>query len=441
MPALLGNFLPEQTTTASKTSLVREKSAGITEEEKGQTENMLCPLACSEDALCKTRAAPDVPEKAASVVARKRGFVLERIESEDPTKILLTDVDETFEPIESMIPHKIWDVSEIFKPDLVEGEKVDEHVERRKDPLFEAVVPRQGVAMAGKGWAGGVEWTCVECGFRNRPKNAVCGGLGSLGCKASRDSATESVMDGAGQPMCRMEQTRCSVQQNGGQSWQKGFQPVALHVQETHGGTSYAEGEKGWGWPCPECGFKNRACNTRCGGNGNLGCKAHKPVDWICSCGFVNRFSNMHCGGSGQMGCKAAQPLPCVSPPQVPEIQVALYETRSCEDSTRANQQSGVPAHGEEVSLRIHISNMNHDPVPTEKDVESFFLENECNVEEVRLVLDKSRGRIRARMAFVDFKDSDSVERAMQLYKDGSKFFGKWLVQISDSTKSGKESR
>eukprot|EP00662_Eupelagonemidae_sp_cell21_P010962 gene10962-28335_t len=48
----------------------------------------------------------------------------------------------------------------------------------------------------GKGRDGGepaaAGWRCVRCGFRNRAVNAVCGGAGSLGCKAAPDGVVDA---------------------------------------------------------------------------------------------------------------------------------------------------------------------------------------------------------------------------------------------------------
>lgn len=83
-------------------------------------------------------------------------------------------------------------------------------------------------------------------------------------------------------------------------------------------------------WLCPHCGFRNRAANRVCGGNGPLGCKAPQGQPepgrqdefvvsrtWLCtSCGFSNRPSNTVCGGTGPMGCKASRQLPA-EPPRI----------------------------------------------------------------------------------------------------------------------------
>merc|ERR1711865_298485 len=60
------------------------------------------------------------------------------------------------------------------------------------------------------------KWVCDDCGFKNRGANAICGGVGTLGCNA---------------PKIKTD------------------------------------------WVCVGCGFSNRALNTLCGGPGLLGCK------------------------------------------------------------------------------------------------------------------------------------------------------------------------
>lgn len=85
-------------------------------------------------------------------------------------------------------------------------------------------------------------------------------------------------------------------------------------------------GQDADGWRCA-CSFQNRAANTVCGGNGNMGCKqprampgggpmamnAYMPgvpmmqdAAWSCaSCNFKNRPQNDICGGNGPAGCNA----------------------------------------------------------------------------------------------------------------------------------------
>merc|ERR550534_2764216 len=38
------------------------------------------------------------------------------------------------------------------------------------------------------------KWTCSECGFRNSANNLVCGGRGNLGCKASRELSSPDIV-------------------------------------------------------------------------------------------------------------------------------------------------------------------------------------------------------------------------------------------------------
>lgn len=91
-------------------------------------------------------------------------------------------------------------------------------------------------------------------------------------------------------------------------------------------------------WECP-CGFKNRATNDVCGGDGRVGCKKPRPTgrmpstprprgvpssagskggskgskggggrsdEWVCGlCNFGNRPGNVVCGGNGPLGCKS----------------------------------------------------------------------------------------------------------------------------------------
>merc|ERR1712187_528850 len=71
------------------------------------------------------------------------------------------------------------------------------------------------------------EWTCSSCGFRNWPRNKVCGGNGPMGCK---------------KPFRENSNSR------------------------------YAP------WVC-ECGFKNNASNESCGGIGLHGCGKLKPIE------------------------------------------------------------------------------------------------------------------------------------------------------------------
>lgn len=64
-------------------------------------------------------------------------------------------------------------------------------------------------------------WFCPECGFKNPPRNSICGGTGTLGCKAPR-------------PQPKLP------------------------------------------WLCTSCGFNNKESNDVCGGTGPMGCKAER---------------------------------------------------------------------------------------------------------------------------------------------------------------------
>jgi len=154
------------------------------------------------------------------------------------------------------------------------------------------------------------EWRCTSCGFKNKGANRVCGGTGSLGCKGPKTQSN----------------TLPSVVYNISAS------PIVSSGQGP--------------WTCLSCGFKNVASNRKCGGHGNLGCNALRPLTavaspqasfgilapicpsvdiatpskphhtysdgrWRCgSCGFNNAESNDICGGNGRLGCKAAKDQP-----------------------------------------------------------------------------------------------------------------------------------
>jgi endonuclease/exonuclease/phosphatase family metal-dependent hydrolase len=139
-------------------------------------------------------------------------------------------------------------------------------------------------------------WICETCGFHNRARNMMCGGIGHLGCKAPRQGVQSSQHPVNGQP----------------------FLPLGIDAVT---------------WMCA-CGFRNRVGNTVCGGTtGSLGCKAPRPeasqqdsaansspsvkiaadllhdAKWMCVCGFRNRAPNTVCGGiKGTMGCKTPKP-------------------------------------------------------------------------------------------------------------------------------------
>mmetsp|Transcript_23531 Transcript_23531/g.44391 ORF Transcript_23531/g.44391 Transcript_23531/m.44391 type:complete len:337 (-) Transcript_23531:48-1058(-) len=80
-------------------------------------------------------------------------------------------------------------------------------------------------------------WECA-CGFKNKPSNQVCGGLGPLGCKTPRP-------EGGMAP-----------------SWNFGSVAAVQGAQE---------------WVCSVCGFRNKGMNKLCGGTGPMGCKTPKP--------------------------------------------------------------------------------------------------------------------------------------------------------------------
>lgn len=169
-------------------------------------------------------------------------------------------------------------------------------------------------------------WVCV-CGFKNKPQNEVCGGTGPMGCKSPK-------------PMQRT--ARAAV--GGRPTYQPGrvtYQPAAP-VRQVHAlaAMSVAQAAPTGDWVCAECGFKNKANNTQCGGTGPLGCNApYQPParasrgvqrqqapagtrafsapparrqrdngdKWVCTaCGFKNNDRNTVCGGEkGTLGCKA----------------------------------------------------------------------------------------------------------------------------------------
>eukprot|EP00440_Ansanella_granifera_P021553 gb/GFBE01023394.1/.p1 GENE.gb/GFBE01023394.1/~~gb/GFBE01023394.1/.p1 ORF type:complete len:645 (+),score=36.21 gb/GFBE01023394.1/:1-1935(+) len=155
-------------------------------------------------------------------------------------------------------------------------------------------------------------WVCEKCGFRNRETNTTCGGGGRLGCGSSPADV-----------IAKME--------------------VATNPEkpssEVH--TPNPEPDEASEWYC-SCGFRNRASNALCGGNGRLGCGSARadssskltatrqlcgverdtlPPDanfpaslltanspWICKCGFRNRAANIRCGGVGNLGCQGPRP-------------------------------------------------------------------------------------------------------------------------------------
>eukprot|EP01062_Namystynia_karyoxenos_P047555 TRINITY_DN3592_c0_g1_i1.p1 TRINITY_DN3592_c0_g1~~TRINITY_DN3592_c0_g1_i1.p1 ORF type:complete len:509 (+),score=136.01 TRINITY_DN3592_c0_g1_i1:83-1528(+) len=140
--------------------------------------------------------------------------------------------------------------------------------------------PAPAPAPAGDDQAG--PWRCPACGFQNRPRNTVCGGVnGSLGCRRGRDAA--------------------------------GPTPIA---------------PAGESWRCGSCGFMNQPHNSRCGGTGHLGCKQPRPgmeqqvqQRWLCKCGFNNLWYNTVCGGQqGRLGCKAPRPRDLAGLRQAPTL-------------------------------------------------------------------------------------------------------------------------
>jgi len=221
--------------------------------------------------------------------------------------------------------------------------------------------------------ADGGQWLCAACGFKNRAQNDVCGGAGPMGCKSPRDDAggdggdfvEEAASDG-GEWVCPCGFTNRAVNTVcGGVNGKLGCKAPrgggAAPAYAKGGGKAFkgggggcVGGGGGGEWMC-SCGFKNRAGNEVCGGNGPMGCKNPPPAaapargakrsftnmmmdymvggggkggksfggcfapapsaapgigEWICDCGFKNKDRNEVCGGAGPMGCKAPRPAP-----------------------------------------------------------------------------------------------------------------------------------
>jgi len=163
------------------------------------------------------------------------------------------------------------------------------------------------------------KWTCLECNFKNKASNQVCGGQGELGCNAQRpvcpivptvvyrtvavpttpqrgvwvcdgcgfrNKEENSICGGRGELGCKKERPM------------QGAYVTAVYQDQSF-------------WNCKACNFRNRAQNDFCGGSGRLGCGAAGPKGWRCpTCGFKNRQDNKICGGNGELGCDA--PLPDV---------------------------------------------------------------------------------------------------------------------------------
>jgi hypothetical protein len=143
----------------------------------------------------------------------------------------------------------------------------------------------------------GGDWQCVSCGFKNKGRNTLCGGVGNLGCKMPR--ARRADMGGVGGVMYGAPYGM----------------PVAGMLPKGK-------------WECNRCAFVNSEKNYVCGGRGGkLGCKKPRNLSdnnlsmgmppqpnhqaslnemaWECECGFKNRAGNDICGGrGGKLGCK-----------------------------------------------------------------------------------------------------------------------------------------
>ncbi|CAJ1434543.1 unnamed protein product [Effrenium voratum] len=198
--------------------------------------------------------------------------------------------------------------------------------------------PRPTAAAARNGYGDkGSEWHC-SCGFRNRSHNTVCGGTGRLGCRQARPPPG---------PPAAPPDARAAFATTLTPPPPPGLEPPR---EEREGQPDV--------WYCG-CGFRNRPTNTRCGGNGTMGCGLARPVEtpepalapplpplapppwvpavleqeekeqgaidapqaaidapagaasggaWVCSCGWRNQACNDKCGGFGPLGCKTARP-------------------------------------------------------------------------------------------------------------------------------------
>eukprot|EP00929_Paragymnodinium_shiwhaense_P048064 TRINITY_DN24358_c0_g1_i1.p1 TRINITY_DN24358_c0_g1~~TRINITY_DN24358_c0_g1_i1.p1 ORF type:complete len:443 (+),score=73.23 TRINITY_DN24358_c0_g1_i1:70-1329(+) len=166
-----------------------------------------------------------------------------------------------------------------------------------------------------------MSWQCNSCGFMNRPGNQVCGGTGTMGCKAPKEASV------------------------GG-----GFAPAkrGRFTETPYGIPSSPSAVVGVGpgpWQCVSCNFTNKEMNQVCGGTGRMGCKSPRALSdasaaisgmadlagmadmsgfgmaaaggassggaWQCPlCAFVNKPQNAVCGGErGKLGCKNPREL------------------------------------------------------------------------------------------------------------------------------------
>eukprot|EP00928_Gymnodinium_smaydae_P072760 TRINITY_DN56058_c0_g1_i1.p1 TRINITY_DN56058_c0_g1~~TRINITY_DN56058_c0_g1_i1.p1 ORF type:complete len:328 (-),score=29.78 TRINITY_DN56058_c0_g1_i1:92-976(-) len=196
--------------------------------------------------------------------------------------------------------------------------------------LFNAMVSAEVAArgsspsFGGKGGKGGkgssAEWKCDKCNFKNKSSNAVCGGVGPLGCKTPREgsvdlsssffnwmpgmtrsSSMSSIASSDGRWTCE-----CGFVNRSSNDMCGGAGPMGC--KKTRSLATSAAPNRNDLWVCKDCGFKNRSTNTVCGGAGPMGCKKEAPDRWICECGFINQPGNTLCGGSGDLGCNAPRP-------------------------------------------------------------------------------------------------------------------------------------
>eukprot|EP00930_Biecheleria_cincta_P025550 TRINITY_DN1817_c0_g1_i1.p1 TRINITY_DN1817_c0_g1~~TRINITY_DN1817_c0_g1_i1.p1 ORF type:complete len:638 (+),score=76.53 TRINITY_DN1817_c0_g1_i1:270-1916(+) len=133
----------------------------------------------------------------------------------------------------------------------------------------------------------GIPWACEACGFLNVEMNVVCGGRGSLGCKAPK-------------PVDRATSSRSSpypATEHAADSWSAKAYSLPLQASVTattkrsmckffqHGTCSrgdacefaHDKAELGTPWECSSCSFTNVEANDVCGGSGPKGCKEPKP--------------------------------------------------------------------------------------------------------------------------------------------------------------------
>lgn len=151
---------------------------------------------------------------------------------------------------------------------------------------------------------GGGMWSCLSCGFTNKPHNEVCGGNGPMGCKAPQHGGGHGgggFKGGGGFHM--------PVKGGGTRVVDSGVMALVQAIKGAKGGgkDKGGKGKDAGAWIC-ECGFTNKSMNEICGGKGPMGCNAEKPGDWVCECGFINKPANTQCGGRGKMGCNAPKP-------------------------------------------------------------------------------------------------------------------------------------